>query len=363
MAPRTRSSGSPLRHIPTDTFGSLSLRQAYIDSVGENIGSLGGGELIDALERLDRAYDEFPELELDRPRGALLKDLRSAAENLPDRSAVPLLMYCVAASPSCPSLLASLVEKIINPDYWPLLSAVLCSLSRHREFGWRAIGPVVTVLRQQGRAETVLALISEVLNCTEFTKEESTSEFGDVLKTLLSGRRQLGIDSALLAQAARSARRRLSRPSLGRSGPTSREGLLAMAERLRPTPSPAWLSPYPDLGWLSSRMSFDEFLLQWPCEVELPIELDDTTFIEEAYRAILLRGPDISERNQYLRLLQDGVASKSWIIEDLLASKELRSLERRVRVICGGQVITEPGSSEGHETPAVTWPRRSPVGE
>jgi len=106
-------------------------------------------------------------------------------------------------------------------------------------------------------------------------------------------------------------------------------------------------------------MSFDEFLLQWPCEVELPIELDDTTFIEEAYSAILLRGPDISERNQYLRLLQDGVASKSWIIEDLLASKELRSLERRVRVICRGQVITEPGSSGEQETPAVTWPWRS----
>jgi hypothetical protein len=107
-------------------------------------------------------------------------------------------------------------------------------------------------------------------------------------------------------------------------------------------------------------MSFDEFLLQWPCEVELPVELDDTAFIEEAYRAILLRGPDIGERSQYLRLLQHRVASKSWIIEDLLASKELRSLERRVRVICGGRVIAEPGSSEEEEeTPVVTWPWRS----
>jgi len=106
-------------------------------------------------------------------------------------------------------------------------------------------------------------------------------------------------------------------------------------------------------------MSFDEFLLQWPCEVELPVQLDDTAFIEEAYRAILLRGPDIGERSQYLRLLQDGVASKSWIIEDLLASEELRSLERRVRVIYGSHIITEPGGSEGQETPAVTSPWRS----
>ena len=106
-------------------------------------------------------------------------------------------------------------------------------------------------------------------------------------------------------------------------------------------------------------MSFDEFLLQWPCEVELPVELDDAAFIEEAYRAILLRGPDVAEKDQYLRLLQDGVVSKSWIIEDLLASEELRSLERGLRVIWGGQVITEPGSSGEEDMPAVTWPWRS----
>jgi hypothetical protein len=105
-------------------------------------------------------------------------------------------------------------------------------------------------------------------------------------------------------------------------------------------------------------MSFDEFFLQWPCEVELPVELDDTAFIDEAYRAILLREPDRAEKNQYLRLLQDDVASKSWIVEDLLASEELRSLDRRVRVICGGEVISEPGGSGAQQTPTVIWPWR-----
>jgi len=355
MDQRVRSSDSPLEQLLTDKFGSLSLAQAYIGTFLESIGSLGGGALIDALERLDDAYNEFPELELDRPRGALLKGLRSAAENLPDRDAIPLLMYCVAASPSSSPSLVSLVEKIIKSDYWPLLSTVLRSAFRRGEVWWHAIEPIVNVLRQQGRTETLLQVISEVLGCTEFTKEESASEFGDVLKHLLSDQHRLGIDSAMLAQAVRSARRRLSPPSLGRNGPASREVLLAMAKRLRPTPSAMRLSPHPDLGWPSGRMSFDEFLLQWPCEVELAVELDDTAFIEEAYRAILFREPDIAERNQYLRLLQDGVASISWIIEDLLASKELRSLERKVRVIYGGRVITEPGSSEGQETPAVTW--------
>ena len=359
MDQRARNPDPPLGQLLTEKFGSLSLARAYIDTVQESMGSLDGGALIDALERLDYTYDEFPELELDRPRGELLEGLRSAAESMPDRVAIPVLMYCVAASPSCPSALASLVEKIIKSDYSPSLSAVLRLLCHCREFCWGAIEPLVSLLRQQGRQDAVVQLISEILGCTKFTNEESFSAFGDILKRLLSDQQWLGIDSGVLSQAVRSARRRLSRPSVGRNEPASREVLLAMADRLRPTPSPARLSPYPDPGWPSSRRSFDEFLLQWPCEIELPVELDDTAFIEEAYRAILLRGPDIAERIQYLRLLQDGVASKSWVIEDLLASKELRSLERRVHIIFGDQVITEPGSSEGRETPAVTWPWRS----
>ena len=109
-------------------------------------------------------------------------------------------------------------------------------------------------------------------------------------------------------------------------------------------------------------MSFDEFLLQWPCETELPSELNNAEFIEEVYRAILLRGPGITERDQYLRLLEDGIVPKYWIIEDLLTSAELRALERRVRVIYGGKVITGLGSSEEEKAPTVTWPLRSARG-
>jgi hypothetical protein len=133
-----------------------------------------------------------------------------------------------------------------------------------------------------------------------------------------------------------------------------------MAERLRAAaPSSRWSNSNPDGAWPSGRLSFDEFLLQWPCEVELPVDPDDATFIDDAYRAILLRGPNVAEKDQYLRLLQNRVVSKPWIIGDLLASEELRSLERRLRVIWGGHVITEPGSSEEEDMAAVTWPSRS----
>ena len=359
MDQRGPTSNFPTGAMSTEEFGSLSLGRAYIDTVRDSIGALVGGELINALARLDRVYEQFPELELDRPRRELLEGLQSTAEKLPDRTAIPILMYCVAAGQSCSSALGSLVDKVVRSDFWQLLPVILRLLCHRRAVCWSAIEPVVGLLRQQGRTETVLQLISEVLGCIQFAKAADVSEFGVVLKQLLEDPYQPGIDSAVLARVAGSAQSRLSRLSLGRGGLVSREALLAMAERLGPTLSPARLGAHRDLAWSSALISFDEFLQQWPCQIELPAELNDAEFIEEAYRAILLRGPDIAERDQYLRLLQDGVASKYWIIEDLLASEELRSLERRMRVICGGKVITAPKSSEEEETPTVTWPLRS----
>jgi Domain of unknown function (DUF4214) len=346
--------------MPTHKLASLSLSRAYIETIRGKFGALGGAELIDALERLDRAYDEFPELELDRPRRAVLEGLQFTAEHLPDRAAIPLLMYCVAAAdPSCPSALASLVEKTIEAGFEQSLPAVLRSLCRCREFFWPEIELVANVLRKRGRPEALLQLISEVLSCTKFTKAKDVSEFGDVLTRLLSGPHRPEINNAMLAGAVRSARHRLSPLSVDRGGPASREAPLARAERLRATLSPPRFSPHPNLGWPSGRLSFQEFLLQWPCEVKIPVELNDHEFIETVYRTILLREPDIAEKTQYLRLLKDSAASKSWIIEYLVTSKEFRSLERRLRVICDGRVITEPGGGEENEMPAVTWPWRS----
>lgn len=341
--------------MSADTFGSLALARAYVDTVQQSVAPLVGGELIDTLERLDRAYDEFPELELERPRRAVLEGLQSTAEGLPDRVAIPLLMYCVAAGPPGSSALAVLVAKIIESDFRPLLSPVLCSLCQGREFCWTAIEPILTVLRQRGGPEPGLQLISQVVGCANFAEEGNASEFGDVLKGLLRDRQQLEIDSAMLARAVRAARRRLSGPPLDPSRPASRDAPLATAERLSSTLSPTRLGPHRDLGWPSGRLSFHEFLLQWPCEVELPVELNDADFVEAACRAILLRGPDATEKDQYLRLLRDGVVSKSWIIEDLLASREFRSLERSLRIMFGGQPVIGPGAPQ-KETPAVTWP-------
>jgi hypothetical protein len=63
----------------------------------------------------------------------------------------------------------------------------------------------------------------------------------------------------------------------------------------------------------------------------------------------------MAESDQYLRLLEDGIVSKYWIIEDLLASREFRSLERSLHVMIGGQPVTGLGGPQ-QETPGVTWP-------
>jgi hypothetical protein len=360
MDQQAQTSASPVNGTASQELASLPLARAYIHDLRKKISSFRARELIDALERLDAAYREFPELELDHPRRQLLEAARLAAANLPDRDAIPLLIYCVALDPSCSRSVALLLGKIAGSDSWSSVSPVLGLLRRSRQLRWCDVRPIVNGLRQQGRADAVLRLVSATLDCIKFAKEDDVSELGDILKFLLGDGYRPEIDCCVLANTARSARHRLSPRPLGRNEPPSRELLLAMAERLTAAAlSSRWSNSNPDGAWPSGRLSFDEFLLQWPCEVELPVDPDDATFIDDAYRAILLRGPNVAEKDQYLRLLQNRVASKPWIIEDLLASDELRSLERRLRVIWEGQVITEPGSSGEEDMPAVTWPSRS----
>jgi len=346
-------STAPVGQDPPQELLSLSLARAYIDSLRERLGALGSRELADALERLDQVCREFPELMLDRARGELLEGIVSAAKRMPDQAAIPLLLRCAALDPSSSACVTALLAEIIKSDSWPAPSQVLHLLRGSRGFRWEAIEPILCLLRQAGRADIIVQILREVLDGMELTKDEDASDLGGILTSLTSDSHP-GIGGRVLVEAARSARRRLHRPPLGRNAERRGEALLAMAERFA-APPPSRPDPHPDGAWPIGRMSFDEFLLQWPCEVELPTGLDDAAFIGEAYRAILLRRPGIAERDQYLRLLRDGVVSKIWIIEDLLGSEELQSLGRRLRVVWGGHVISEPTVSGQDDTPAVTW--------
>jgi hypothetical protein len=318
----------------TGELASLSLARAYIDGVRERAGSLGARELIDALDKVDRAYQEFPELALERPRSSLASLVMSLLD---------LLMREPLSPPGERAELSPAAE--------------VSSLVRWlREFRWDVLEPVFSVLRRRGRADTVLEITSAVLDGVAFVDEASTAGFGELLKGLLADEHPLEIDSGALVGLLRSARSRLKSPAPGRQQPGATEALLNLAARLRAPPPPAPPQPHPDRAWFSGRLSFEEFLLQWPCEIELPADLDGEAFVDEAYRAILLRAPAIAERGQYLKLLGKGAVSREWTVEDLLASRELHSLERRLRVVYGGRVITEPGSSGQDDMPVVTWP-------
>ena len=341
----------PGRSLPAE-ISSLTLARAYIDTVQKSVGSLDGDSLVEALVHLAGAYEEFPELELDRSQGELLEHLRSATENMPEQAAIPVLMYCVGASANSSKALLSLVQRMIKSGNQSSLPAVLSSL-RCREVCWQVIELVVSELRE--RRQDVIRPISEVIDCIKYSSEEHLSEFGDILKTFLIDQHQPEIDSGLLAQTVRSARRRLA-PGPAQNEPGSRAKLLAMAERLRINSLPARLIPNLHLGWPSGRISFDEFLLQWPCEIEMPVELNGAAFVDGVYQAILLRKPESAERDQFIKLLQNRILTRSGVIEELLASDELRSLGRKLRVILGTEVITEPGSSLEEQMPAATWP-------
>jgi hypothetical protein len=357
----------------TDELASLSLARAYIDAARERVGLLGARELIDTLDRVDRAYQEFPELALERPRSSLaplvmllldqiVREPLSAlqwgeggtrrASDGKVRWAAPQTGSPASLTPSAP------------PGQWgeraelSPTAEVSSLVRRFRELRWDAIEPVVGVLRQQGRTDTILEIISAVLDHLTFFDKESAAGLGELLADLLADEHPLEIGRDGLIEFVHSARHRLKQLPRSRHQAGSREALLAMAERLWASPPPP-PRPHPGRAWPSGRLSFDEFLLQWPCEIEFSADFDDEAFVDEAYRAILLRGSVIAERDQYLKLLRDGAVSREWIIEDLLASPELHSLERHLRVVYGGQVITEPGTSGQDDMPVVNWPALS----
>lgn len=325
----------------TEEFASLQQARACIDSVRQRIGSLDMVELIEALDRVDRAYHEFPELELERPRSSF-------------SPAAPILLdHIISASEPLSALQRGESVKT------PLPAEVSRLLRRFRQLRWNDLERVVSALRQQGRADAVLDIISVALDRVPFSDNESIACFGELLPDSLADQGPREIDGSALAAIVSRARRQLEHRPARRQQSGSREALLALAQRLRRTSPPAPAKPHTDRARPSGRLSFDEFLLQWPCQIELPAELDDAAFIDEAFRAILLRAPEVVEREQYLKLLRDRAVSREVIIEDLLASEELHSLGRRLRVIYRGQAITEPGRPEQEPIPAVVWPPRS----
>src|SRR5579862_3205382 len=106
-------SRSPANPTTACRFTSLSVAVAYIDAVREKGGAFAAHALLGAVEHLNRAYQEFPELELDRPRRDLSEVLRSAVKNLPDDLIVPVLIELVEFDPNSRDSMKLLFDRIV----------------------------------------------------------------------------------------------------------------------------------------------------------------------------------------------------------------------------------------------------------
>src|SRR5215472_1854908 len=131
---------------PADEFGSLSQARAFINAVRERMGSLGPCELTEALDRIEGAYREFPELALEQPRSSFTTLFLDQILH------EPLAAYQRGESAEVP--LAAELSRLLG------LFRKLC---------WDDIEPVVSPLGRQGRGDVILQIISAVLDCATFS--------------------------------------------------------------------------------------------------------------------------------------------------------------------------------------------------
>ena len=307
-------------------LASLSHALDYFDAIAGQIGSLGENELIEVVARLSQGYREFPELEILRPRDDLLARLQSAAITAPEGTVGPWLVR-LAELEAGPGL-SLLAETIGKSGDLPVILQYLDWRSSWRSADARWLD-FLDILQKQGKANLVLEILSEY---THRGDVRDAVELGNIPARLLSEPVAGDIDHRALAETVQSARRRLGGALPKCDGGATTDAALALAERLRPAVCPRMPARSSEPGWQSGDLAFDEFVLQWPCEVELPDTAADEVFVDDAYQAILLRAPDAGEREQWLRLLERRAVSRVWLIEDLLASEELRLLQRRVQV-------------------------------
>lgn len=339
-----------------DEFDSLASARAYVASIGQSICSLGETELAAALSGIGTAYQQFPELVLEYPIEDFLEKLSSTAADLKVQTLALLVAYLSTSEPKpsmIPQLLALTEEKDGRDTFFSGLSQMLDC----RDIAWSPMEKLIEPLLRQGRADKVLQLLSAALGHIDFPDELSRLAFEDVLRWLLDLPRSPHDEPGSLVKLALAARDRLNRGVTDSTVYGAAGMLVDTADRLRRLLSPVRPDVRPVVAWPGGRLTFEEFLLQWPCTIELPIELEQSEFIEEAYRAILLRDPGPDEMRQHLKLMKEG-ASKVWIIEDLLGCEELHRLDRQLRVSLGDCVITEPNTGGGDNNPTVTWPVR-----
>jgi hypothetical protein len=259
----------------------LAAASEWLREAPRRLAGLAGGQLIDAVARIEDSYGQFPELEIDIPRRALVDELRSSLESEGGEAAVPLLMACAALDSLAP--VGDLLDSMARAGQGEAIAGIVAILARRRAFTYEEIAPAVEELCRQGRLPGALAVTAAASG--DGDGDPGAVALGAGLNRVLFAGGGAAGDPTGLARMVLSARNRVQRstrpPARSNPGPQLlapqllAPGLLELAERVaaklpwrQVSASSVATTSAP---WRTGRLGFAEFAAQWPeiCGVEI----------------------------------------------------------------------------------------------
>ena len=262
------------RYAPAEEPDRLARASEWLHAAPRRLAGLAGEQLLNEVARIDDAYDQFPELEIDFPRRTLVNELQSTAVCVAGQGALPLLMACAALDPSPSSaLVAALFEGMARAGQGEATGGVAAILARRRAVTSDEVAPAVAELCRQGRVPAALALTAAASGGDDGDPGAAAAPLDAGLKRLLFSGGDAATDPSGLARTILSARdrvRRSIRPQAkGSPGqPRLAPRLLELAERVagklprHPVSPPSVAATA--VPWRTGRLGFAEFAAQWP---------------------------------------------------------------------------------------------------
>jgi hypothetical protein len=252
---------------------SLAAAAEWLRAAPRRVANLAGEELIEAVARIDDAYDQYPELESAIPRQALADELRAAIGQSGGEAALPAQMACVALDPvPAAQSVTALLDALVRAGHGATSAQIVAILARRRAIASDEIVSAVTELCRQGQLSAALAMAAEASGGGEL----AVTVLRAGLQRLLCAGDDTTTDPSWLARTTLSARQRVRRslrPAMWRGAPGSSARLLELAERVaaKLPRQPLSLPRIAATPRRTGRLGFAEFAAQWPeiCDVAI----------------------------------------------------------------------------------------------
>lgn len=252
-------------------FASPEAAQAWLVRVPQELADWTPDRFPLLFCRIEEAYDRFPEIELARPRRAVLRSLRHAAAALPQGDALRLLLLCAAADPFDPAALATLFESAARHEGGGALPEIVRLFRGCPAAGWEELAPAWSALVESAAEDRVkVAAAIEIIEAD--LPREALEEIWRVIRPGLSHANAGTEDAAPRLRGLAGARRHLAAAAMELDDRRPDPELLAIASRLRGRLAPP-ISGVPETpsAWPTGDLSLPAFLAQWPdLALEIP---------------------------------------------------------------------------------------------